>query len=44
MRRQLCELGRNLIERQTDPLCKNNERDPAQDSPLIAALTAAGPV
>jgi hypothetical protein len=42
MRRQLRQLNSDFIESQADPLCENDERDPAQDCPGIASLSAAG--
>lgn len=42
MRRKLCQLGPDLVERETDSLRKHDERNPPQDSPVIASLSSTG--
>jgi hypothetical protein len=42
MRRQLRQLGPDLVESQTDSLCEDDEGNPSQNRSWIAALTAAG--
>jgi hypothetical protein len=41
MRRQLCELGPDLVEAQADPLGENDEGDTSQHCSWKAALSAA---
>jgi hypothetical protein len=41
---QLRELGTDLVERQPDPLGEDDERDPAEDGPRVAAVTRARPL
>jgi hypothetical protein len=42
MRRQLCELGADLIEREANALCEDDECDSSQNRSRIPALAAAG--
>ncbi len=42
MRRKLCQLGSDLVERKPNALRKNNECNPPEDSPLIASLASTG--
>jgi hypothetical protein len=44
VRWQLRQLGSDLIERQTDPLCEDNERNASQDRSRIAALAGTLPL
>jgi hypothetical protein len=44
MRRQLRQLGSDLLERQADPLGENNERNASQNRSRIAALAGTLPL
>ena len=44
MGRELLELGRDLVESQTDSLREHDESDPAEDRPMIASLTSPCPI
>src|SRR5262249_11113110 len=41
---KLRQLGADLLEREPDPLGKDDERDPPENSPRVAAAAGAGPV
>ncbi len=41
MRRKLCQLGPDFVERETDSLRKHDERNPPQDGSWISSLPAA---
>jgi hypothetical protein len=44
MGRELLELCGDLIERQTDSLREDDERDPAEYCSMIPSLAATGPI